>query len=291
MAEAHDEAQTDRISKRPITRRQMVVGGTAVAALAGLAACGSDDETSSPETTAAGGTDTTAGGGTDTTAGGTDTTAGEGKTGGTLRVAVVGSTNDIIDGQFIVAKPDQIRLVLGWEPLVNYDENFDISYEHTLAENVEAVAADHYIITLKEGINFHNGNPVTADDVIYSFERRLDPDLGIAPALSTLLDISGVTKVDDRTIDIKLLQPAVTFLNGLAEYTATIVPKGYSRDDAEQIGTGPYMLKSFTPGAESVHVRYDGYWGGRRAARRDAGHRLRRRRRARSTRSRPARST
>jgi len=258
-----DENNTTEPSTRALTRRQIVAGGTAAAALVGLAACGSDDEGATTETTAAGGTETTAGGGTETTAGGTETTAasGEGKTGGTLRVAVVGSTNDVIDGQYIVAKPDQARLVLGWEPLVNYDADFNISYEHSLAENVEVVAADHYIITLKEGITFHNGNPVTADDVIYSFERRLDPDLGLAPALSVLLDKSGLTKVDDRTVDVKLLQPAVTFLNGLAEYTATVVPVGYTRE-GEQIGTGPFMLKSFTSGAESVHVRYDGYWGG-----------------------------
>ena len=63
-------------------------------------------------------------------------------------MAVVGSTNDIIDGQHIVAKPDQARLVLGWEPLVSYDENFDISYDNALAENIDVVAADHYVIKL-----------------------------------------------------------------------------------------------------------------------------------------------
>ncbi len=258
-----DDSNNTVPTDRALTRRQIVVGGSAAAALVGLAACGSDEEGATTETTAAGGTETTAGG-TETTAGGTETTAasGEGKKGGTLRVAVVGSTNDIIDGQYIVAKPDQFRLVMGWEPILCYDSDFNISYEHALAENVETVAADHYIITLKSGIKWHNGNPLTADDLIYSFERRLDPDLGLAPALSQLLDVSGLTKVDDLTVDIKLKQPAVTFLNGLAEYTATIVPKGYTREDAEQIGTGPFKLKSFTPGAESVHVRNDDYWGG-----------------------------
>lgn len=244
-----------------ITRRQLVAGGTAAAALVGLAACGSD-ENAAPDTTSANSTPDTTSGGTnpDTTA--VETTAAEGKKGGTLRIGVVGSTNDLIDGQYIVAKPDQARLVMGWEPILSYDSDFNISYENALAENVEVVAADHYIITLKSGIKFHNGNPLTADDLVYSFQRRLDPDLGLAPALSTLLDMSGVTKVDDLTVDIKLKQPAVTFLNGLAEYTATIVPNGYSRDDAEQVGTGPFKLKSFTPGAESVHVRNDDYWGG-----------------------------
>lgn len=253
-----------------ITRRQLIIGGSAVGAAAFLAACGSDGESASDVT--AGASDTTAAaGGSYTTAASSDTTAaaaettaapaGGAKQGGTLRVGMVGSTNDIIDGQYIVAKPDQARLVLGWEPLVNYDADFNIVYEHSLAEEIEVKAADNYVIRLKEGITFHNGKPLTADDVIYSFLRRLDPELGLAPALSTLLDANGLTKIDDLTVEIKLLQPAVTFLSGLAEYTATIVPDGYSRD-GEQIGTGPFMLKSFTSGAESVHVRYDGYWGG-----------------------------
>ena len=268
---ADDEIIKDNIGKlagSAVTRRQLVVGGTAAAAVVGLAACGSDSKGSTAPTTAGGGgTETTAAGGggtTETTAGGgTETTAAaEGKKGGTLRVAVVGSTNDIIDGQHIVAKPDQARLVLGWEPLVSYDENFDISYDNALAENIDVVAADHYVIKLKSGITFHNGNPVTADDVVYSFNRLIDPKLALSPALASNLETTGITKVDDLTVDIKLKAPAVTFLNGLAEYAATVVPNGYTREDKVQIGTGPFMLKSFTAGAESVHVRYDGYWGG-----------------------------
>lgn len=270
-----DDGMKIWLPRSAFSRRQFIIGGAAAAAF-GLSACGGDDDDAeSPVTTGSNAPATTAGGdapattaGGDapaTTAGGTPATtaaAGDAKTGGTLRVGVVGSTNDLIDGQYIVAKPDQARLVLGWEPLVNYDADFNISYEHALAEEVEVKAADSYVIRLKEGLTFHNGKPVTADDVIYSFNRRLDPDLGLSPALAQLLDSNGLKKVDDRTVEVTLLQPAVTFLNGLAEYTATIVPDGYTREDPEQVGTGPFMLKSFTSGAESVHVRYDGYWGG-----------------------------
>lgn len=250
---------------KKLSRRQVVVGGTAAAAMVGLAACGGDD--SSTATTAAPSPETTGAPSPETTAAPAPETTGapsEGKKGGTLRLGIVGGTNDILDGQYIVAKPDQARLVMGFEPILCYDENFNISYEHALAENVEVVAADHYIIKLKSGITFHNGNPVTADDLVYSFERRLSPEFP-TQVLATLLDKSGITKVDDLTVDIKLLQPAVTFLNSLAEYTSTVVPVGYkafSGSVDDQIGTGPFMLKSFTPGAESVHVRYDGYWGG-----------------------------
>src|SRR5262249_36161986 len=62
----------------------------------------------------------------------------------------------------------------------------------------------------------------------------------------------------------QLKQKAVTFINGLAEYTATVVPVGYKRFDGDattQIGTGPFMLKSFTPGAERVHTKNPNYCG------------------------------
>ena len=252
-----------------LSRRSLIVGGAVAAAGVTLAACGGDDEgdSSAPATTAGGETPATtaAGGGTATTAGGetpaTTAPAGEGKRGGTLRIGMVGSTNDIVDGQAIVAKPDQARLIMGWEALVNYDADFNIVYEHALAEEVEAKAADNYVIRLKEGITFHNGKTVTSDDMIYSFLRRIDPDLGLAPALSQFVDANSFTKLDERTIEIKLLKPSVMFLNALAEYTATIVPEGYTRE-GDQIGTGPFKLQSFTPGSESVHVRYEDYWGG-----------------------------
>jgi peptide/nickel transport system substrate-binding protein len=260
-----------------VTRRQLIVGAGAAWL---LAACGDDDDdgvsggaTSGPQAPATTGAPGTSGGSGTTVAPGTTTaqTAGPatsaapaGTPGGTLRVGLVGSTNDLIDGQYIVTKTDQARLVTGWETLVNYDADFNISYEHGLAEEVEAKAADLYVIRLKDGIEFHNGKPVTADDVIYSLQRRVDPDLAIAPDLIELVDPSGLTKIDDRTVEVQLKQKAVTFINSLAEYTNTVVPVDYARFDGDastQIGTGPFMLQSFTPGSESVHVKNPNYWG------------------------------
>ena len=252
---------------RSVSRRQLILGAGA-ALIVGGAACGGDDDddTVAPGTSGPGGTSGTTGGTTAGTAPGTGpgTTAatGAGTPGGTLRVGLVGSTNDIIDGQFIVAKADQARLVAGWETLVNYDADFNIAYDG-LAEEIETKAPDLYVIRLKEGIQFHDGRPVTADDLIYSFQRRLDPELGLAPTLPLFLDASGLTKVDDRTVEVQLKAPNVTFINGLAEYTATVVPVDYARfegDASNQIGTGPFMLESFTPGAESVHVKNPNYW-------------------------------
>ena len=191
---------------RSLSRRQLILG-TGAALVIG-AACGGDDDddggVAGPDTGGTTGSTTgsttagtTASSGTTagTTAGsaapGTTAAAAAGTPGGTLRVGIVGSTNDLIDGQYIVTKTDQARLVAGWETLVNYDGDFNISYEHGLAEEIEIKAADLYVVRLKEGITFHDGKPVTADDVIYSFQRRLDPELGLSPRSSSCSTPTG----------------------------------------------------------------------------------------------------
>ena len=187
-----------------------------------------------------------------------------GQKGGTLRVGVVGSTNDLMDGQYIVARADQARMVTGWEPIANYDDDFNVAYNNSLAEEIEVKAPDLYVVRLKQGIEFHNGKTLGAEDLIYSFNRLIDPALGIAPALNEFVNADSFKALDDRTVQISLLKPSVAFLNGMADYGANIVPVDYARfagDPATQIGTGAFKLKSFTPGSESVHVRHENYWG------------------------------
>jgi peptide/nickel transport system substrate-binding protein len=243
-------------------RRQLLIGAGAAAT---LAAC-SDDSKSSSTTGGAVVTtgDTTAATTGDTAAQTTSTLAGGAQKGGTLRVGVVGSTNDLMDGQYIVARADQARMVTTWEPIANYDDDFNIAYTNSLAEEIEAKAPDLYVVRLKEGVEFHNGKTVGAEDLIYSFNRLIDPALGIAPALSEFIDANSFKALDDRTVQITLLKPSVAFLNGMADYGANIVPVDYARfsgDPTTQIGTGAFKLKSFTPGSESVHVRHENYWG------------------------------
>ena len=81
---------------------------------------------------------------------------------------------------------------------------------------------------LKPGLEFHNGKPVTADDVVYSFERILDPKTGAA-GVDLLSDLSpgGIKKVDDLTVQFTLDRPNAIFWEALAFYSNAIVPVGY----------------------------------------------------------------
>ena len=254
-----------------LNRRQLIVGSGGAAMLAAaLAACGSDGGSTTPAASGAPAATDAAPAATDAAPTGTDAApateaAAPAKAGGILRVGTLGGANDIIDGQHIVGKSDIVRQVTGWEPLMSFSPEFVPEYTNGLAKDVTAKAADEFVVTLKDGIKFSNGNPVTADDVVYSFTRMLDKDLNVygGSVLRGKLEPAGVTKVDDQTINFKLTQGVSNFKEALCAYVCAIVPVGYARFDGDpttQIGTGPYALKEFEIGKQSVHVKNEFYW-------------------------------
>jgi peptide/nickel transport system substrate-binding protein len=188
------------------------------------------------------------------------------KRGGTFRIGVSGgSTKDFIDGQNIVTRPDQARIVTGWETLVVFDSKFRLTF-NGLAESIEHNKQGNvWTIRVRPGIEFHNGKTMGADDVIYSLKRLINPKLGLfGGAALKSIDPNRMKKVDKRTVRLTLKQADGTLLDALGQYIAGIVPVGYSPDAVGKadpnIGTGPYKLKSFTPGQQSVHVRNPNYW-------------------------------
>ena len=187
------------------------------------------------------------------------------KRGGTFRLGVSGGgAKDFIDGQNIVTRPDQARLTTGWETLVRFDSNFKLVFDG-LAEEIEARRADIWTIRVRDGIEFHNGKTVTADDVIFSLRRLINPKLKLfgGAALSSV-DPRRMRKMDKRTVRLTLKRKDATILDALAQYVAGIVPVGYSPNAIGKakpnVGTGPYKVQSFTPGQRSVHVRNENYW-------------------------------
>jgi peptide/nickel transport system substrate-binding protein len=188
------------------------------------------------------------------------------KRGGTFRIGVSGgSAKDFIDGQNIVTRPDQARIVTGWETLVGFDSKFKLAF-NGLAESIEHnTKGDVWTIRVRSGIEFHNGKTLGAADVIYSLQRLINPKLGLfGGAALKSLDPTRMKKLDKRTVRLTLKQPDGTILDALGQYIAGVVPVGYSPKAVgaakPNIGTGPYKLQSFTPGQQSVHVRNPNYW-------------------------------
>lgn len=117
-----------------------------------------------------------------------------------------------------------------------------------------------YSFQIREGITFHNGETLTADDVVFSIERTMNPDLG-APRRASLLDVETVTVVDPMTVQLTLSQPFGPLLPSLAELW--IVPRASANLDgtiSDPIGTGPFRFLSWTPNDETVTERFENYW-------------------------------
>ena len=116
---------------------------------------------------------------------------------------------------------------------------------------------------LRAGIKFHNGDPVTAEDVKFSFDRYR----GNAAALIKE-KVKAVETPDQRRVIFRLHKPWPDFLTYYAGVTGAgwIVPKKYVEKIGEEdfkkapIGAGPYKFVSFTPGVELVMEAFDGYW-------------------------------
>ena len=121
-----------------------------------------------------------------------------------------------------------------------------------------------YEFVLRKGTRFHNGEPVTPEDVKFSFERYRGAGAGPFKARVASIDV-----VDPQRIRFRFKQPwpdFMTFYGTPATGAGWIVPKKYVEkvgDDAFKkapIGAGPYRFVSFTPGVELVLEAFDGYW-------------------------------
>lgn len=137
-----------------------------------------------------------------------------------------------------------------------------------LAESWIQEDETHYLFTLREA-KFHNGEPVTADDVVFTFERVLDEGaIGgqSSPRKGLLGPLEKVEKVSDRQVRLILSEPFPVFLQGLVHFQ--IVPKKYIErvgDEAfarKPIGAGPFQFTRGKLDSEVVMERFEDYYGG-----------------------------
>ena len=171
-----------------------------------------------------------------------------------------------------------------------YDGLMRYDYESTdvvpnLAENVEVNDdATVFTVTLRDGVTFHDGSPLTAEDVKYSFERVLNPDTaspvswvfedagigGIEAFVNGEADgVSGIEVLDPQTVRITLEQPYAPFLFHLAMPAAHIVsravtsalPEG-SDLSSNPVGTGPFTLADRVRDSSLTLAAYPDYFAG-----------------------------
>ena len=120
---------------------------------------------------------------------------------------------------------------------------------------------------LRQGVKFHNGKPMTADDVVATFDRLANPDNG-SNALSVftgMLSKGGTRKVDDHTVEFHLDVANGNFPYAVStdNYNAVVLPADYAGDfEKDMNGTGPFKLEKYTPKVGASFVRNPDYWGG-----------------------------
>jgi peptide/nickel transport system substrate-binding protein len=183
----------------------------------------------------------------------------------TLRIASGESDGPTgtMDPAFNQIDADAARISLVYERLVLLDKAF--SPQPQLAESWSSNdKGDVWTFKLKSGIEFHNGKPMTAADVVYTYQRLIDPATGSAVRTTFgALTAEGIKAADDKTVVFTLKSPVVEFPSLIANRFTYIVPEGSTKDQlrTKGIGTGPFKVEEFTPGKEpSTFVKNERYW-------------------------------
>ena len=179
--------------------------------------------------------------------------------GGTL-VAAIGGDPDQLDPHTTTSSFAFTVLENVYDTLVQPGD--DLTPEPALAESWE-VSDDllTWTFTLRDGVTFHDGSPLTADDVVASYERIAEEGANAF----RLGAVEAYDAPDELTVVMELNRPAPNLLDqigafkGMAVAPASAIDAGTLGD--EPIGTGPFAFVSFTPGDSVVLEANPGYWG------------------------------
>jgi peptide/nickel transport system substrate-binding protein len=231
------------VFERPLSRRDLLRGaaaaGVGLSATSFLAACGGDDDDAA-------------------TTGTQERGEGEPKRGGRLRVGHVGggkaeNFNPALGSTFI----DASRYLNVYDLLVRVEP--DLSLAPGLALEWEPNAdSTVWQFTLRPDVVWHDGKPFTAADVIYTM-RSWGDKKHTAHASSTNILLDELRAVDDLTLEIPLKGPNARLPDSFTQQNNVVIQDGVT-DFTQPVGTGPFMVESFTVGERSVATRNPNYW-------------------------------
>ncbi len=241
-----DELSAGRLDRREFLRRASVAGLSASAAGVILAACGGANSTGASKSSTS--------------------ASGPAKAGGTLRVAQQAPAAAV--NPLTVADAGGLNLLAQTGEYLVFDNDATLSLEPMLATKW---SSNHdgsvWTFTLRQGVKFHTGKTMSADDVVWVFKQLSDPH-NASNALSNFGGVllpDGVRKVDDTTVAFHLQAPNGNFpyLVSSDNYNAIIVPAGtdYAKWPTTFVGTGAFKLASFAQATSASFVPNPDYWG------------------------------
>jgi peptide/nickel transport system substrate-binding protein len=243
-----DELVSGNLSRRDFLRRGSTIGMSIPLLGAILAACGGANNTTSSSSGAA-------------------PAAGTPKKGGTLKVATQVPSAAV--NPLTVSDSGGLAMLGQTGEFLTFDNNLKLMLEPMLAVSWSPnTDGSVWTFKLRPGVTFHNGQAMTADDVVYTFQQLSDPK-NASNALSALGGVvtpSGVTKVDSTTVAFHLAAPNGNFpyLVSSDNYNAIIVPKGtdFTKWQTTFVGTGAFKLKTYTQNVGANFVANPSHWGG-----------------------------
>jgi peptide/nickel transport system substrate-binding protein len=179
------------------------------------------------------------------------------KKGGSIRVAYdAGSVSDTLDPALGSTGSDYIRFFMFYSGLTQFDES--LTPQMNIAESVSTSDAKTWIIKLRQGVTFHDGQALTPADVAYSLSRHKNPQT--ASKVKTLADQFTDIKASGPNEVTMVLDVPNADLPAILATPQLVIVKDGTTNFGSAIGTGPYKLKSFKPGVSTVGVRNDNYW-------------------------------
>ena len=247
-----DEFAAGRLSRRDFIRRGTVVGISVPLLSTIIAAC-SSSSSKSPSSSSS------------SSSSSPSSSSATGAAGATIRAGIVTPTAAI--------NPLTVADQGGLDMLAQTGEYLCLSTQTLTLQPVLATswsantAGDVWTFKIRQGVKFHNGQALTADDVVYTYQLHTNPKNGsnALSAFGGVLSNTGVSKIDDFTVQFKLAAPNGNFpyLTSSDNYNMIILPSGYNAADWQSsfVGTGPFVLGSYTAKQGATFTRNESYWG------------------------------
>lgn len=183
---------------------------------------------------------------------------GEPVKGGEITIGIAQDLDDSLDPHQTVAAGTREVLFNIFEGLVKPNSDGEmipaVAEKYTLSED-----GTTYTFTLREGVKFHNGQTVTAEDVVYSINRcAAVPEGQEKPLVAAFSAVKSVEALDEKTVAVTIAQRDLEFISYM---TAAIIPADYENQDTAPVGTGPFRFVSRTPQQDFIMERFEDYWG------------------------------